>query len=388
MPRRAARGGESLGGEKDTIPVIQYSTQSIWLARRERFVKPPVSRTFGKMDMYRNFANAPNQHYIEQMLSRLESDAAKTIEKIRNAYEAGKQDIWISHSEKDTLRKFQFIMKYRGSREHQRFHRQNAEGYSEKDKEVLTKYMCEKGFKRPVDVWFDNIKALLEMEIHPEGRWAAKLLERIYPQDAQWVIAHMQIMYLALCTPSSPQDEFLLTENAYAIHEGPVSLVTDTKTGKTREPYTEYHVFTVISPKLIMVLRSFLLRVPEEETANGIRELRQTMYERNTSRHADRLRANSCLEDLPISKARNSYTKMVNGRLVLADGEDGTLRSGDKFCFRFFLISTNHVNTINSIMLEESYAISTIVFKSKVSARRALEFYLIYQCHRKVGFMR
>jgi hypothetical protein len=137
-----------------------------------------------------------------------------------------------------------------------------------------------------------------------------------------------------------------------------------------------------------MVLRSFLLQVPEEESANGIRELRQTMYERNTSRPADRLRANSCLEDLPISKARNSYTNMVNGRLVLADGEDGTLRSGDKFCFRFFLISTNHVNTINSIMLEESCAISTIVFKSKVSARRALEFYLIHHCHRKVRIMR
>jgi hypothetical protein len=103
--------------------------------------------------------------------------------------------------------------------------------------------VCEKGFKRPVDVWFDNIKALLEMEIHPEGRWAAKLLERIYPQDAQWAIAHMQMMYLAICTPSSQEDEFLLTENAYAIHEGPVSLVTDTKTAKTREPYTEYHVF-------------------------------------------------------------------------------------------------------------------------------------------------
>ena len=41
----------------------------------------PVSGTFGNTDMYRDFENAPNQHYIEQKLSRLESDAARIIKK-------------------------------------------------------------------------------------------------------------------------------------------------------------------------------------------------------------------------------------------------------------------------------------------------------------------
>ena len=268
-------------------------------------------------------------------------------------------------------------MKYRGNGAHRRFYHQNAEDYSEDDQENLRKYMREKGYKRPVDVWFNNIAILLEIEIDTERKWMAELIERIYPDDAQWAISHMQSMYLAICTPSNQDDEFLLTENAYSIHEGPVSCVTNLETGEVRGgTYTEFHVFAVISPKLILVLRNFLLPVPEEDRDPSIRAWREKAYALNASQHSDPSRANSCLQDLPVGKAHNSYTNIVGGKFVLKDGEDGTSRSYHRFCFRFFPTSTRHVNIINSIMLEESYAISTIAFKSKSSARKALEFYL------------
>jgi hypothetical protein len=60
----------------------------------------------------------------------------------------------------------------------------------------------------------------------------------------------------------------------------------------------------------------------------------------------------------------------------LLDGEDGSTRSNHKFCFRFFPISTEHVNKMNCVMLEESCKISTIVFKSQLAARKTLEYYL------------
>ncbi|KAK2764586.1 hypothetical protein FQN54_009281 [Arachnomyces sp. PD_36] len=336
----------------------------------------PVSTTFGKTDMYRDFENAPNQHIIEQKLSRLESDAARIIKKIRDAHEGWKQQVWVPRSERDTLRIFLFIMKYRGSRAHQRFYHQNAKDYSEDDQERLRKYMRDKGYKRPVDVWFDNITVLLDLKMDSEGKWMADLLERMYPDDAKWAISHMQGMYLAICTPSDESDEFLLTENAYAIHEGPVSTIRNLETGEVREPYTEFHIFGIISPRLILVLRSFLLPVPEEDADPEIKAWRQEMYAQNASQHSDPSRANSTLEDLPVSKSRNSYTDVVDGKLVLKDGEDGTARPHHKFCFRFFPISAIHVNKINSIMLEESSTISTIAFKTKSSARKALGFYL------------
>jgi hypothetical protein len=337
----------------------------------------PVSHTFGLTDMYRDFADATNQHSLEQQLSRLESRAAEITTKIRKEYEAGKEEIWLPRPERDTLRKFLFIMKYRSSGFHKRFYHDTGEDYSEDDKEILVKYMREKGYQKPVDIWFDNIKAMLEMKIDPEGKWMDELRERIYPTDARWAIANMQSMYLAICTPSGQGDEFLLTENAYSIYEGATSLLTDLETGESVvRRYTEYHLFAPLSPKLIIVLRNFILPIPEEDSNDNVREWRETLHMLNVEQHNDPSKTDSILADLAITKARNSYTRLVNGRVTLIEGEDGTPRSYHKFCFRFFPISVNHVNKINCIMLEESHRTTTIAFKSQLATRKTLEYYL------------
>ncbi|KAL9607916.1 MAG: hypothetical protein Q9167_007219 [Letrouitia subvulpina] len=347
-------------------------------------VEAPVSKTLGMTDMYRDFAAATNQHELEEKLSKLECRVGEIIGNIRKAFEAGKKDIWITRPERDVLRKFLFIMKYRGLLFHKRFFHESREGYSCDDKERLMKYMREKGFKRPLDVWFDNIKAMLEMKMDPERKWMDWLLNHAYPDDANWFIAHSQMMYLALCTPSGKNDEFLLTENAYGIFEGPVSMPFNADTNQLEPgPYTEFHCFSVISPKLIMVLRSFILPDPEEDADEEIRTWRCKMFELNAAQHTDPLNVNSILRDLPITKARNSYTKLVNGRPVSVDKEDGSPRipkSYDKFCFRFFPLSMQHTDMINSIMLEQSAEISKIIFKTPQAARKTLETYLQMPC--------
>jgi hypothetical protein len=83
---------------------------------------------------------------------------------------------------------------------------------------------------------------------------------------------------------------------------------------------------------------------------------------------------------LPVTKARNSYSKLVDGRIVLLDGENGSPRSDHKYCFRFFPISTKHVNKINCIMLEQSSNDATIVFKSRPATRKTLDHYLSMPC--------
>ncbi len=184
-------------------------------------------------------------------------------------------------------------------------------------------------------------------------------------------------MYLAFCSTAIEDDEFLLTENAYSLHEGPNSYRIDPQTGEqTPTAYTEFHVFAVVSPKLIMVLRSFLLPVPEEDNDEEIHNWRKIMYQLNMDQHNYPLTSGSVLADLPIAKPRNSYSKIVDGRVVLLDGEDGTRRVDDKFCFRFFPLETDHVNKINTIMLEELTMISKIVFKSYAGARKTFEHYL------------
>jgi len=336
-----------------------------------------VGRTFGLTDMYRDFADATNQHYLEDQLSKLESRVGEIISTIRKAFEAQDRDLWLTRPERDILRKFLFIMKYRGSTMHKRFYHEGAEGYNADDRERLLQYMQEHGFKKPVDVWFDNIKGMLDLKMEPDGRWISDLQERIYPDDAQWFIAHTQMMYLAFCTTSIDDDEFLLTENAYSIHEGPNSYRLDPQTGEhIPTAYTEYHVFAVISPKLIMVLRSVLLPVPEEDNNKKIDDWRKSMYKLNIDQHSYPMLSGSVLADLPITKASNSYSKIVDDGIALLEGEDGTPRADHKFCFRFFPLGTDHVNKINTIMLEESTRISHIVFRSYSGARKVFEHYL------------
>ena len=344
-------------------------------------VEAPVSKTLGMTDMYRDFADVSNQHGLEEKLSKLECRVGEIISKIRKAFEAGEKDVWITRPEREILRKFLFIMKYRSLGYHERFFHESEEGYSMDDKERLLNYMHQKGYRKPLDVWFDNIKAMLDLEFDPEKKWMDWLMKHAYPDDAKWFIAHEQLMYLALCTPSDKNDEFLLTENAYSIFEGPQTMSMNADTHQREcQAYTEFHCFSPISPKILMVLRSVMLPIPEEDASEAIRTNREWWFKQNAAQHRDPLNADSILRDLPITKARNSYSSLVNGRLVLLDDEYGRPRSHDRFCFRFFPISTQHTDKINSIMLEQSTEISTIVFKTRQAARKTLEAYLQMPC--------
>ena len=206
------------------------------------FFETPVSHTFELIDMYRDFTHATNQHYLEEQLSRLESCVGTVINTIRKTFETKKREMWISRSNRDILRKFLFIMKYRGSSTHKRFYHHSAEDYSKNDRKKLLNYMREKGFESSVDVWFDNIKIMLKLKMNQKLEWIKKLMNRIYSNDAKWYVANTQMMYLALCTPSD-QDEFLLMKNAYSVHKRSVIyLINSDSSELTATSYRVSHI--------------------------------------------------------------------------------------------------------------------------------------------------
>ena len=337
----------------------------------------PIRRTFGLTDMYRDFAKASDQHYLEKQLSKLESQTAMIISKILKAFNSGNQAVWISRQERDDLRKFLFIMKYRGKGFHERFVGDEVKGYVEDDKEKFMKYMQEKGFQKPLDLWFHSIKVILELKMDHKGEWMKSLINRLYPDDALWFIMHTEWMYLALCTPSGTGTEFILTENCYNVCEGPQTVLVDPITGERRYGlWTNYHEFSPVSPKLMMVLRSFVLPNSEEDMNESIKRWRETMYKLCISQHANPAAANSILADLPVKKPRNSYSSVGSHRIELLEGEDGSRRSYHWFCFQFFKLSTEHVNKINTIMLENSHTCQAIAFTSQSALRMTIEYYL------------
>jgi hypothetical protein len=109
-----------------------------------------------------------------------------------------------------------------------------------------------------------------------------------------------------------------MMENSYGIHEGPRSTIADPDSSRALITFhTEYHTFAHIAPNLTMVLRSFLLPSPTEDSTEDIRQTRKMLQDFNISMHDFPERATSFLEDLLVAKAGNSYSKIMNGRVAL-----------------------------------------------------------------------
>lgn len=338
-------------------------------------VDTKISRTFGVQDLYADAANSTDKEHIEKLLSGLERSASKIIAQVRSKHDDGEKLIVLNRAEKDVLRKFLFIMKYRRPNVRDKY-ACSIEDFDGAEKDELQKYMRQKGFQRPLDVWLNNIKAMLEIKIDAGCKWEKVLMQKAYPPDAAEFIVHTRLFYLSFCSPSDENDEFLMTENSYGIHEGPKSTMVDPNSGRVVGTfYTEYHTFAHIAPNLTMILRSFLLPSPGDVSSEDIRKSLEMLRELNISMHDFPERATSFLKDLPVAKARNSYTRMVNGRVV-PRREGSVLGPKDKFYFRVFRISTDHVDKINMILLDEAWPTSLILFKTERSARSALEHYL------------
>ena len=327
-----------------------------------KFEQRDVSDTFGVLDMYRDFEESgPDQHKLEKELSVLESAAGEIMTRVIKTFEAGKKEMQLIRKDKDVLRRFLFIMMYRNSSFGKRFEKSREE-YDSDDRESMLAFMDKKGFRRPRDVWFANLRAFMEVELDEDWENAIeKLSERAYPMDARWFFMHVQVFFIAFCTPKEACDEFLLTQNVYSVYEGPTSA----------GPWTDYHRFAPVSPKIMIVLRSLVLPcagIEENET-------RKTFLEFNKLIHFKPQHSNaSWLEDLPVSRARNNYSKTVNGKTEPLP----TKISRDKhvFYFPFYPLDHEHVQKINMICLENAYDTLAIVYKSSENLRTALEFYL------------
>jgi hypothetical protein len=122
-------------------------------------------------------------------------------------------------------------------------------------------------------------------------------------------------MYMAICTPPNPSDEFILTDNSYNIFEGPNYFAANEGIREIQgTAYTPLHEFAPISPKLMIVLRSFVIPVAKEDS-NADVQLERELCRSLTLDMVYKREVKSLLEDLPIKKARNNYSEIVNGHV-------------------------------------------------------------------------
>ena len=357
---KAKKKGKAKSSQPENLNLLNLQTGAI----EQTF----LSKNFGVQDMYRDFKSTdPDQHKLEKQLGRLEEEVSQTISLVKRRFEAGKEEVHLSRREKDQLRKFLFIMHYRNQTFKSRFEK-SREDYDANDREVMLQYMDEKGFTHPREVWFANLRTFLASENpcdpHPDRAqssamaWRDELMAQAYPPDAEWYWKNTQMHYICFCTPSCELDEFLMTQNAYSVFEGPNDIV-----------WTDYHLFAPITPKLMIVTRQNVLR-SSSEAPEGFGNLVNLMR----SQHINPEKATSLLQDLPVAVPANNYTTLVDGKRVLS----ATRMSPAKhvFFFKFFRTASKHVQLINSVLLEEAYKTECLAFKTKTGLVRAIDAYM------------
>jgi hypothetical protein len=305
---------------------------------------------------------------IERKFGVLEANASKVIKRIEDDFACGKKTTCLSRPDKDTLRRFLFIMHYRSRKFYHRFEK-TAEAYDAIDRSLLVNYMRERGFATPREVWLDNLGAFLDVKLgHDSKRWESELMEIAYPDDAKWFCHHMNQFFLCFCRPEDLQDGFLLTQNAYGVFEGPNSEVG----------WTDWHNFAQISPKLLIVLRNIWIPpLPSDPIFDKTRNDFEKLVALHCSIYSNPASARSWLADLPVERPRYSYSSVqfAGNAKRRAHVKATCLSDDDTFEFKLFELPSSHVQKINSILLDNAPSTELIVFGARSALRRALEFY-------------
>ncbi|KKP07214.1 hypothetical protein THAR02_00644 [Trichoderma harzianum] len=155
--------------------------------------------------------------HLEKKFAVFENKASCIYRKIIKAYQDGKPTIWLKRTEKDVLRKFVFLLGARGEQYHRKYNLDSMQDYDDDDKELLQHYMAKHGFTKPIDVWFQSLEAIIDLDIDTEEYWKQHISESIYFPIANSFINHICDMYMAICTPVNYDEEFILTDTCYNV---------------------------------------------------------------------------------------------------------------------------------------------------------------------------
>ena len=344
-----------------------------------QLLEAPISRCFGFNEMYDDMTKMiESRNDIEKKLSSLESQAAAILGKVMKALSDKQPDVILLRKEVNVLRKFLFVMKYRGPQYYAKYFTGGTQSYNHIDKHLVEGFMLKKSISSPRKVWLHNLLTILDLKMDVKGEWMTAILESMFPADAHMFIYHMRTYYMAFCVPATVDDEFVLTAGAYNVMEGPTNEARDGDTGEYRpQSFISWHEFGVVAPGLLIVLRNNLLPAPLEDANEVVKKLRQSLREAAIQMMPGIGDKESILEDLPAAKALCSTNIVVDGVLQLSPGKDGEMQPKNEFCFKFWPIQTKHLDIINAIFLDNIKDLAGIVFSSKYSFQRTLEAYML-----------
>ncbi|KAF8245175.1 hypothetical protein K440DRAFT_635016 [Wilcoxina mikolae CBS 423.85] len=340
--RKRKNKGQKNRGKNDFVKYYDIENQIIETR--------PIAEVYGHINLYRlDCDDGRDPNYTEMALSKLEGRASLICRRIEDAQQAGRSTFSLTRAEKDdVLRKFLYIMLYRSGIFRDKYY-MNIEDYQGGDKPQLVAFMEKKGFKTLKQVWAHHLRIILDTRIDVEGTWKNIVREEMVPDNATHYIERITNCFLSVVQPESDDDEFILTENGFAIFEGNASWNTP-----TGYQFYVYHCLAPIAPRLMLVLRDNMLRTELKPKMKRMRRV--------GAKTGAVPRFPSLLEDLPVSPPKTSCC------------ENQTFTENDKFLFEITKISTRHIHKMHGIMLSE--ARKSVTFLSSKSAAASVESWL------------
>ncbi|CAG8663113.1 12187_t:CDS:1 [Acaulospora morrowiae] len=306
-----------------------------------------IGETYGYRDMYKDFNNKDVMH-VEERLSKLEGIASKTIKYILKESQEQNQVVLFRKNLED-LRKFIFIMNYRNDNRWRQF---TGDNFDPITKLMVKDFMQQQNLKRPEEVWLQNIREILDTPHHE-----VKDNMKIFKVDRD-EYKHRMVECFLIIWQAGENDEFIVTSNGFGIFEG----VSGTSFGL---PFGfVYHLFYVISPKLVLVLCPSPFRKEVGKT--------EILYKRFGGQR-------SIFENAPHPAAIPKHVGRVNTSCSGSSNEpkfnitngtdildwkfhkfDAALKANgierrwnDEFTFSFVKINSATVHLVNAILLNE-----------------------------------
>lgn len=306
--------------------------------------------------MYRDISLADTNH-IEKLLSKLESKAAKIIQKIQKAHKERQPTVELLRRDLHVLRKFLYVMEHRSKTVRRRF-TGTIEEYEYNDKAQIAEYIKKRGFKKPTEVWLESLRLVLEAEDSADGVGYDQLEGKMYADDYGMFRHALENFHICICEPKDPDMEFIISDNGFSVFEGNIILNNPANNNPLdHKAYIEYHKIATLSPRLAIVLRSNIFREGNERKKHVIYQIHSP----------------SPLEDMPVHGAVPRYVnlQMPGGwTRPVASLDDIEFSMLDSYTLKIYKIPKKHVLVFNRTHIEE--AKHSLTFCSKKSMAESL----------------
>ncbi|TCD61921.1 hypothetical protein EIP91_007713 [Steccherinum ochraceum] len=353
--RRSGPGGKGNSKAEDYVQAYNVLANVI-------HVGTPISRVFGNVDMYKNEDESDaNVFRIEELFSKLESQAAQILQKldkaISDAYAT--TTITLTRKEVNTLQKFLFLMSYRSEYRAAQYLEERFDPMTKKEVDAFKK---KEGLKNSYAVFLHNLRNFLESD-----NWKILDNEHILKSDRDSYILEFYDGHLALFI--APDDvEFIITDDGLGLNEGTIlptlaSLQREESPGHAPGGPNWIHTTTYpVSPRLLVMFRSNTMISPQMLMEAGVSREKAA---RIPCVYGDIIPDNSYFKDFPRTLPSVHYVPPIEGSersALFFNQRELERRVDDILTFQLHMLSTRQALRANALVLENSP--SWIIFKS------------------------